>query len=259
MPENVARRVNAERLVLLGWARAILLQLAHPLIAAGVHDHSSFRATPLAAVARLHGTVRAMLGLTFGSDAERARVVEGILSIHRRVNGQLPVAVGPFAAGTYYTAEDPALVQWVHVTLLDSVPLVYSLLVAPLSEADRDAYCADAASIAIALGAREEEVPRTWSDAQAQLQRMYSSGMLAVSGQARELGLAVVAPPVGRLLPGGSLNRIVTLGLLPPDLRTQYGFAWTERDQRRFERMIRLLRAVRRVLPDRLAHWRDAR
>ena len=45
----VAQRLNAERLVLLGWTRAILLQLAHPLIAAGVYDHSSFRATPLAA------------------------------------------------------------------------------------------------------------------------------------------------------------------------------------------------------------------
>jgi uncharacterized protein (DUF2236 family) len=65
----VAQRLNAERLVLLGWTRAILLQLAHPLIAAGVYDHSSFRATPWAAVSRLHATVRAMLALSFGTDA----------------------------------------------------------------------------------------------------------------------------------------------------------------------------------------------
>ena len=57
--EAVARRLNGERLVVLGWTRAILLQFAHPLIAAGVYDHSGFRSSPLAAVQRLRHTVRA--------------------------------------------------------------------------------------------------------------------------------------------------------------------------------------------------------
>ena len=119
---DVAHRVNAERVVLLGWGRAILLQLAHPLVAAGVHDHSSVRATPWAAATRLHTTVRAMLALTFGTDAERQHALYGIQQIHRRVRGHLPTAVGAWAAGTAYSAEDPALVLWVHLTLLESVP-----------------------------------------------------------------------------------------------------------------------------------------
>jgi uncharacterized protein (DUF2236 family) len=68
---SISHRINAERIVLLGWGRAILLQLAHPLIAAGVHDHSGFRSTTWAAVTRLYHTVHAMLALTFGSEAER--------------------------------------------------------------------------------------------------------------------------------------------------------------------------------------------
>ena len=63
---SITWRVNAERIVLLGWARAILLQLAHPLVAAGVFDHSGFRGTPYAAASRLYHTVHAMLSLTFG-------------------------------------------------------------------------------------------------------------------------------------------------------------------------------------------------
>lgn len=69
----VTARVNGERLVLLGWSRAILMQMSHPLVAAGVAGHSAFRANPIASARRLHHTVRAMLALTFGSDVERAR------------------------------------------------------------------------------------------------------------------------------------------------------------------------------------------
>ena len=59
--------------MLLGWSRAILLQLAHPLIAAGVAEHSSFRAGAFTAIVRLHETIRSMLALTFGPAIRIAR------------------------------------------------------------------------------------------------------------------------------------------------------------------------------------------
>ena len=135
---SIASRVNAERVLLLAWARAILLQLAHPLVAAGVDDHSTFREGRLTAVSRLHHTVRAMLSLTYGSAAERDATLATINGIHRRVNGTLRGPVGPFAAGTRYSAEDPALLLWVHATLLESVPLVYNRVVRPLSDTELD-------------------------------------------------------------------------------------------------------------------------
>src|SRR5205085_12117466 len=122
----------AERLILLGWSRAILLQLAHPLMAAAVARHSSFRSGPAAAAKRLHHTVRAMLDLTFGDDAARTRAVTAIRAIHDRVHGTLSRAVGPFPQGTPYSAHDPDLLLWVHVTLLDSVVLAYDTFVRPL-------------------------------------------------------------------------------------------------------------------------------
>ena len=257
---SVSWRVNAERIVLLGWGRAILLQLAHPLIAAGVFDHSSFRASPWSAVSRLRQTVQAMLRLTFGTEAEHARTLEGIRAIHRRVNGHLPETVGPWPAGTRYSAEDPALVLWVHATLIDSIVRAHELLVAPLSEADRDAYCREAAPVAVALLARPEEVPQSWAGMRDYVDGMYASGHLAIGPQARELAEAVLAPTgTWPLAPATWVNRIVTEGLLPPDLRSQYRMTWPPHRERQFALLIRGLRGARRALPDALALWPEAR
>ena len=148
----IARRINAERLVLLGWSRSILLQMAHPLIAAGVVDHSHFRSGARTAVARLRGTIRSMLALAYGDAAAYSRSIGTIQAIHTRVHGRLRAATGVFPEGTPYSAEDPALVLWVHVTFIESVLLVYERLVAPVSGADRDAYCDERVCNLIMLG-----------------------------------------------------------------------------------------------------------
>jgi uncharacterized protein (DUF2236 family) len=244
----------------LGWSRAILLQLAHPLVAAGVADHSSFRAGGVAAVLRLHHTIRAMLALVFGDDAARDAALDGIRAIHRRVHGHLASAAGVFPAGTPYSAEDPDLVLWVHATLVESLPQAYALLVQPLTDAERNAYCEQVAPTAIELGARTHEVSRTWADNVAYMNRMYRSGAIAVSAQARELSGLVVSPPFGCLLaPAVWVNRLITLGLLPDDVRRQFGFAWSERQARMVEPVATLLRSVRRLTPDAVALWPEAR
>lgn len=263
MPDPAAPiswRLNAERLVLLGWARAMLLQFAHPLIAQGVADHSTFRTGGLSAVRRLHHTVRAMLALAFGSPAEREAALSGIKAIHRRVNGTLPRAVGPFAAGTRYSAEDPELVVWVHLTLLESIPLVYELFVEPMSDAEHDAYCRDAEWVAHALGVPDGMVPLSWDALRDALARTYASGRIVVGPTARDLAAAVLDPPLlGLIVPATYLNRLLTIGLLPPEIRSQYGFHWNARRERALHAATRLVRAARRAMPDRLARWPEAR
>lgn len=258
--DTVSRRINAERLMLLGWSRAILLQLAHPLVAAGVAGHSTFRAGRLSAALRLHHTVRAMLALTFGDARARAAALEGIRAIHRRVHGRLPHDAGRFPAGTPYSAEDPDLVLWVHATLLDSMPLIYEHAVAPLTAGERDAYCAEAAAVALDLGARDAEVPRTWLALRRYLDRMHASGAIDVSPQARDLASAVLAPPFARLIaPAAWMNRLVTAGLLPERVRQQYGFAWSGTRDRTLRRVMATLRGARRVMPPAIALWPEAK
>jgi uncharacterized protein (DUF2236 family) len=256
---DVSRRINAERLLLLAWTRAILLQFAHPLIAAGVADHSSFRGSTIAAFARLRHTVDAMISLTFGSDAERDAVVETIRSIHRGVHGTLVHQCGPFAAGTRYSAEDPALLTWVHATLIESIVVVYEELIAPLSPADRDGFCADAAELAVALGASPHVVPQSWNQLRTYINNRYESGEIIVGQQALSLSAALLSPrgPLGRI--GAPALSLLAAGLLPDDVRLQYGFVWNRRRARWFRRTLSSLRRLRRVLPSFVALWARAR
>jgi uncharacterized protein (DUF2236 family) len=256
----VSQRVNAERLMLLAWPRAILLQLAHPLVAAGVAGHSRFAEGPRATAARLLHTVRAMLALTFGDGTEQQATIERILQIHRHVHGSLAATVGPFRAGTSYSAEDPALVLWVHLTLLESIVLVHDQLFPPLSEAERDVYCAEAAWVACALGARQADVPRTWDALGRAVASAHESGVLVVGPDARAVAAHVMAPPFGPLAyPLSAAVRFVTRAWLPEPIRTQYGLEWSAADARRLPVMLAMVRAARRMLPARAAHWPESR
>ncbi|HEY8536320.1 MAG TPA: oxygenase MpaB family protein [Vicinamibacterales bacterium] len=255
----IAERINAERIVLAGWGRAILMQLAHPLVAAGVADHSTFRSGRFAPIVRLYRTVRAMTALTFGTESERSAALDRIRTIHRRVHGQLREAVGPFPAGTPYSAEDPALLTWVHATLLESLPMAYTLLVGPLTLEELDEYCREAAPAARDLGA-SDDVPQSKAGLDAYLARMMASGTIVVGPTARELAARVLEPPFG--LPGAPfvrVNRVVTTGLLPPGLRRDYGLPWGPAEQRAFARHVRLLRAAHRLTPRPLRWWPEAR
>ena len=256
---TISARINAERLLLLCWGRAILLQFAHPLVAAGVADHSSFRDGKLTAVVRLHETIRAMLSLTFGTDAARDATLSRINGIHRRVNGTLREGAGRFAAGTAYSAEDPALLLWVHGTLLESAFLVYERLIAPLPVAERDQYCVEAVPVVRGLGVVEGE-PQSWAALNDYMRGMYGSDRIAIGGPARELAAALLAPPLAwAVAPATRVNRLFTIGLLPPHIRDQYGFTWTTRDQHALEWWTRVLRRARPWLPNRVTLWPEAR
>jgi uncharacterized protein (DUF2236 family) len=257
----VSRRINAERLLLVAWLRAMLLQFAHPLIAAGVAEHSTFRGGTSAAFARLYQTVQAMLSLTYGTESDRVAALDLIRAIHRRVNGTLTRSCGCFPEGTRYSAEDPTLLTWVHATLIESIVLVYEQIVEPLTAVERDRYCDDAAEVAIALGASSQEVPRSWAAVQIYLDRRYRSGEIAVGQHARMLAAALVSPGSCRLSRwlAGPCVSVVAAGLLPDHVRLQYGFAWNRRRERRFMRTIALLRLMRRALPLRFTQWQRAR
>ena len=246
--------------MLLGWSRAILLQLAHPLMAAAVAAHSSFRGGPAAAASRLRHTVGAMLDLTFGDEAAHARALAGIRVIHNRVNGRLATAVGVFPPGTPYSANDPDLLLWVHVTLLESVVLAHEAVISPIDPADLDAYCEESAPVAISLGARAEDVPRTWPALLARVASVEASGVLCVGADAQMLAHAVLAPPMsGAIWPIAWLNRPFTIGTLPREIRRQYGFDQSPGSAARLRRATRFVRGVRRVTPRVIAQWGRSR
>jgi uncharacterized protein (DUF2236 family) len=256
----IALRVNAERLALLGWSRAILLQMAHPLIAAGVAEHSSFRATPLAAVSRLRETVRAMLALTFGDPIAHGHAIARIKAIHTRVHGELREAVGVYPAGARYSAEDPALLLWVHATLIESVVLVYEQLVGPLSAANVISTWSRPPTSRSRLGRLTRTCREHGPALEAYLAQEYGSGRISVGTDARMVVDVVLFPPLSAISgPFAFVNRVVTLGLLPPFVRDQYHYAWTSGRESQFKRVTGAIRGLRRVHRMRLALWPEAR
>ena len=226
-PTSVAWRINAERLMLMAWPRAILLQLAHPLVAAGV-EHSTFRSTPFAAAARLHHTVRAMLALTFGGDEARTAALDRIRAIHRRVNGELTHGVGAFAAGTRYSAEDPELLLWILACMADSALVVYQRTVRTLPRDERDAFWQDYKVIGREFGLRDADMPEAIEDFELYMNDMVEGDDLYVTDEARELALEIVMrPPVPlHARPMLEVANFATVGLLPPKVRRMYGFSW---------------------------------
>lgn len=259
-PGSVSWKVSGEIVVVAGWGRAILMQLAHPLIAAGVAEHSSFRSSPAGRVRRLWSTVGAMLSLAFGSDDELVDAAARINSIHDRVSGRLGEAAGEIEAGRRYSAHDPALLRWVHATLLESMPLTYERLVGPLTAAERDRYCAEAAIMEPLLDIPAGLLPRHSAQLDAYLDEMLCGGTVAVSATSRELARAILCPPGWRLMwPAFRFLQLLTIGLLPPAIREGYRFTWTARDARALTRWTSAVRLVRRVSPVFLREWPAAR
>ena len=130
-------------------------------------------------------TIGAMLSLTFGTEAEVGETAGRINAIHRRVHGRLDCDVGGYAAGTPYDATDPALLTWVHATLLDSQLRTYALLVGPLAPGEEDRYCAEAAQVGPLLGVSASELPHTRDRLDGYLDRMQREDRLAVGAGAR--------------------------------------------------------------------------
>lgn len=252
--------VHREMAVLLGWPRAILLQLAHPLVAQGVADHSAFTAERLGRYLRLRRTLDAMLTLTFGTEAEAHAVAARINGIHDRVCGRLPAASGRLPGGTPYTAHDPQLLLWVHATCLESFMLAYERFVRPLARDERDRYCDEAAEGGKLFGIPDALLPRTASGLARYMRDTVADGPIAVGDTARRLAHDVLHPASALVL-GPALwgLRHVTVGLLPPAIRAAYGFAWSERREAALGVAAHAARAVVPRLPALVRCWPRAR
>ena len=250
---TIAQRINGERLVVLGWGRAILMQLAHPLVAAAIDTHSDFDASPRNYIQRMHRTISAMLSLTFGTEAQVQQTANRINAIHQQVKGHLDQDVGPYRAGTPYHATDSDLLTWVHSTIIDSQLVAYVSFVGPLTVREKDLYCAEtAAQISLLLKIPPNRLPDTTHALDDYLEEMQKRQAIVIGECARRLAKALLAPPGARwAAPVMWLGRLATVGLLPKAIRDAYGFTWRTRDERKLITVAAMLQA----LPPVLSQW----
>lgn len=253
-------RLHRERVLLLGWGSAILLQCAHPLVAQGVTEHSRALTRPAERWHRLWRTLNAMFAMTFGSDADAQRAAHGIMRIHDRVHGRLGEAAGGFPAHTPYSAHDPGLLRWVHATLVDSHLRAYGLYVGPLADWERDRYCEEASRIEALLGIPGGDLPRSVAALEGYLNRMLDGNQIVVTPTARALAGELLSPPLPVVAwPLVRLLRLATVGLLPAPIRVAYGLAWGRRHEILLQRSARLIRHALPLVPPIARYWPAAR
>jgi uncharacterized protein (DUF2236 family) len=258
---SISWQLNREIVVVAGWGRAILMQLAHPSVAAGVHQHTSFRGSMGSGFGRLRSTISAMLAITFGNTEDVIDAAAGINAIHDRVRGHVP-PIDEFHPATEkaYSAHDPGLQQWVHATLLESIPITYEHFVGPITDRERDRYFSEAAIMEPLLGIPPGRLPRHTGELDDYMREMLDSGRLTVTDTSRALARMILFPPKWYLMwPVFRPVQLLTIGTLPPSIRDAYGFEWRLRDDRALARWTRFVRVLRRCLPAIAREWPVAR
>jgi len=256
-PESEVWRVGRERVLLLGGPAALLLQLAHPLVAAGVADHSGFRDDPFD---RLRATLDATLRISFGDSRQAEEAAARVRATHRSVRGTLPAEVGPFQAGTPYGATQPELALWVHATLVSVALETHELVVGSLSRARRERYYDEASRFARLFGVTDEVLPATYASYEEYLRSMEQGGLVTVGDQARNMARLVLNPPVPLLLRlSQPAFRAITAAILPDRLRFEFGLGWGLRDRALARAAGWAVRSSIRLWPRRVRFWEHYR
>jgi uncharacterized protein (DUF2236 family) len=225
-PESVIRRIgNSPLTPFLGGGPAVLLQVAHPLVAAGVVQHSDFQRDLWR---RLVRTLRALYLIAFGTKAEAERAGEIVRAVHAHVAGTTKTRLGRFPAGTRYSASDPELMLWVHATLVHSSLEVYERFVEPLPSEDEERYYREMGIVAELFGTPPSVIPRSLADFREYLASELDGPNLSATVPARKVAAVIfeadLPAPLRVLVPA---HRLATAGLLPQRLRDEYGLRWT--------------------------------
>lgn len=212
-PQSIVWRVHGDvTTMMIGGVAALLLQMLHPAVLAGVWDHSSFRGDMLG---RLRRTARFIAVTSYGSRADTEAAIARVREVHGRIRGVLP-------DGTAYAADDPRLLAWVHVAEAKSFLDAWIRYAEPgMSAADQDRYFAEFARIAEALGA--DPVPHGRTEADALISEMLPQ--LRVDERTREVARFLLAQPAPNLAlkPVQALTFQAAVDLLPDWARRMHG------------------------------------
>lgn len=254
-PDSITWRINRENVLVLGGGAALILQVAHPLVAAGVAQHSNYRKDPWG---RLFRTLDRTTSIVFGDDDDAEQASSAVWNLHGKVEGTSD-------AGVSYQARDPKLLLWVHASLVDTSLLVYDRYVARLSIADRERYYEEQKTMAEAFGCPRSEQPETYAEFNDYFATMLEDE-LEVTDVTRDVLDSINNPE----LPYASVTRplawplfepikMLTAALLPDRLRRELGIPERPLEGPMLAAQARLLRAALPLVPGLVREFPRAR
>jgi uncharacterized protein (DUF2236 family) len=188
-PGSVSWEVNADlAAVSQAGLPAIVLEILHPSVVAGVQDLSGYRQDPFQ---RARATLGYVLTTTFGNTETATRLIEHVRGVHSYVKGTRP-------DGVPYRALDPELITWVHTCIPWMIMRAFERTKRPLSQQEQDSYLAEQAVIGRLGGA--EWVPTTAAELDDYVETMRPR--LSVNAQTREFIDFLMTSPFFPDLPG---------------------------------------------------------
>jgi uncharacterized protein (DUF2236 family) len=241
-PRAMTWRINREAALFLGAGRALLLQLAHPWIAAAIADHSRTMMDP---IGRFHRTFSTMFSIVFGTLDQALGAARRLHQRHAQIVGALTDSAGPFPKGSSYFANELSALRWVSATLTDTALLAHDLVLPPLTDDERERYYAESKLCAGLFGIPGAALPPDWAAFGAYNENMWHSDTLSVTPAARVIADQILGDAT-RWLRVPTWYVRLTAHLLPPPLREAFGLPYGRIDQ---EATMRALRRLRRAYP----------
>ena len=236
--------------VMLAAGYALLLQVAHPTVGAGVTEHSNFRRDPWG---RLWRTLDFTCTMVYGGPQAAGEMGRRIRSMHSRIGGTRP-------DGRRYHALEPQAYAWVHATLAEGIVAAHARFGRRFTTEECEQLWVQWRALGGLLGIGDGELPPDWAgfrDYFAAMTRQTLEHTAAVDEVLE--ALARPAPPTSaspyRLiwplvgLPAGRLFSLATAALLPEALRSRLGVGWGRRQAAELSVLSGALRAATPALP----------
>lgn len=234
-------------------SQAFVLQVCHPVIDAGVGEHSVYKTDPWGRAKR---STELLWPIVYARPEEAVRKGIELRELHRSIKGV-------DKHGQRYHALDPEAYGWVHITGFDATVRMHEIFGTPPNEAERKQMFEEWRQLGAMMGIQDKHLPRTEEEYRDYFHDMIENrlelGEVAQDLLSVEHYYEMPRPPNAQWLPeplwrgflrvAGPLANRLTLGTLPPHFRERFGIRWTDDDERRFRRMVKVLRAVHAVTP----------
>jgi uncharacterized protein (DUF2236 family) len=264
-PGTITWRRAGDARVLTAAGYALLLQVAHPTVGAGVSEHSQFQPDPWG---RLLRTLDYTYTMVYGGPQAAGEMGLRIRAFHKQITGTKP-------DGQHYHALEPVAYAWVHATLAEAIVLAHERFGRPFTTAQREQFWAEWRSLGRLLGIRAGDLPADWPGFRDYVEEMVDRRLehtpavdevleaLARPAPPALAGLHRPVWPIARM-PLGHFVGLSTAGLLPPALRRRLRIRWTRANELELRVLATALRAatplmarsLRNVGPGYL-HWRQ--
>jgi uncharacterized protein (DUF2236 family) len=248
---GVTWRVAGDARLFAGSGYALLLQVTHPSVGAGVTQHSNFKEDPWG---RLLRTLDYTSSVIYGGPDLAWEMGRRTREMHKPIKGVRP-------DGQRYHALEPGPYAWVHATLAEAIARAQNRFCSPpLGPAELQVFWEEWRRMGRLIGVRYDDLPETWPGLIAYFDRMVED-QLEDTGAAQDVLTSLLDPskpplpwiPDGawRLLrwPSIQAGSLATFGMLPPVLRERLGIEWGPGKERRFRALTQIVRRSRPLMP----------